>query len=53
MNRRVTEIEKQNADLKEMLKNNDETLKTLVTKMDENAKLINTNIRNLENKIKK
>jgi len=53
MNRRVGEIEKQNTDLKEMLKNNDETLKILSLKLDENSKVLNKNISNLESKLKK
>lgn len=52
MNRRVTEIEKQNVDLKEMLINNDETLKTLNARLDENLKTMNKNVSALESKIK-
>jgi len=52
MNKRVSDIEKQNEEMKNTLASNEELLKKLSLKLDENAKQVSKNISTLESKIK-
>jgi len=53
MNKRVTHIEIENREMRNILENNKEGIKAMVTNMQNNLDTMNKNIANLEKRINK